>query len=425
MIRGDKKQKSNKTELEKRLTTLYHVSKHIPGCAELSNDFADCWSPAFKDDPNVIEEIDIALGEEINNWVQQNEDNPETISKILHPLRVNKKLRPVLFTLKALAHVDYKHYFDSDYKGLPTALAAPVPFFPINSNEGKFIMLSKPVIKKYGNNTEMKISGMAMRSDDIKTIFALLQLMKDKRTYFTRKNLSFFVTIKEIGEQMQISNPSCETTRDAIWNSLERIRSCTIMITNEKGRRKLGGIIDGAQDLEEDSKLEIEIFFDRSFIELINLGYVSFNPKIIYSLRGRELNLYYYLQRQREFNTYGTYGKLNPIGIFKIWDYANLDGVNKESSAANKRFYLKKALEGLQKHGVIKTFCIDKDKLVIGEASIKKAIEAKKKKEIKNNDTEKLISNCPYGHTFGEEFDEYNDCDDCELFDECEKACTR
>ncbi len=28
---------------------------------------------------------------------------------------------------------------------------------------------------------------------------------------------------------------------------------------------------------------------------------------------------------------------------------------------------------------------------------------------------------CPYGHIFGEDWDDYADCDDCEIFKACKK----
>ena len=55
----------------------------------------------------------------------------------------------------------------------------------------------------------------------------------------------------------------------------------------------------------------------------------------------------------------------------------------------------------------------------------------RKKKRVKENkeeasnrtvDDENPKNRCPYGHRFGIDIDEYDDCDNCELWDECADA---
>jgi len=54
----------------------------------------------------------------------------------------------------------------------------------------------------------------------------------------------------------------------------------------------------------------------------------------------------------------------------------------------------------------------------------KKVKENKEKEETSNRtvDDENPRNRCPYGHRFGIDIDEYDDCDNCELWDECADA---
>ena len=52
-----------------------------------------------------------------------------------------------------------------------------------------------------------------------------------------------------------------------------------------------------------------------------------------------------------------------------------------------------------------------------------KSKKSSKKSSSKKNDKKKVAANeCPYGHTFGEDVDEYDECGDCEKWADCQEA---
>ena len=191
-------------------------------------------------------------------------------------------------------------------------------------------------------------------------------------------------------------------------------------LTNAKGLRTLGGILDGAQELNEDSNLEVDIYLDHHFVELIEEGYVSLDPEVYFKLPPREANLYMYLMRQQTFNTKGY---LTPVGIGKVHDAAGLGGLHPERKTIRDiRAVLKKALHGLKKKGIVRVFSIKNDRLQIDSGAVKEKDQADTEEEKpgaiqKQAEDEKR---CPYGHKFGKDHDQFEECQDCNIWFECE-----
>ena len=407
------------TEAGKWISTAYNVSKYIPGCEHLYDYHCD-WS--IWDDDSLIPEIKKDIRLSLNTWLME-ESDPEVIAQTLLPLKINTKLRPVLQTIKELVRPSFRWFFESDYKGLPAVLASPIPFFPLSRRADKLIQLDKTIVKRYGLTT-MEIGGTVMRTEDLKTTLALIEIMRHSKLQFTQKNIQFRTTREEIAKVMLNSNPSSESTRDAIWNSLKRIRGCVINITNTKGLQTLGGILDGAEELGEDSSYMIDIYLDKTFIKLLQLGYVGVSLKELKPLNPKGTNLYLYLMRQKAFNS----GMLFKAGsIFKIYNVASLGGLIERSKAYIRRD-IKATLEHLKDQKLL-TYTIEDDKLLTRKLKSTvpaeppgKTIEQLQEDHDKKFKEKVVRGECPFDHRFGIDCEETDDCDGCELWDKCINA---
>jgi hypothetical protein len=219
------------------------------------------------------------------------------------------------------------------------------------------------------------------------------------------------------------TNPYSESTRDAIWKSLERLRGVIITLTNRKGKRTLGGILDGAMELDENSSFDLEIFLDRTLIDMVKEGCASLDLEVYFKLPPKEANLYTYLQRQKTFNRYGFLSRVN---IEKVYHVAGLGGLNSENKAKSQiRYELREILKKLQKKKIIKKFSIQNDMLQIysGEKKDDSPDLNQLPEDSSKKRGEKISKKqrCPYGYKFGIDITNYEECGDCEL----DIACTR
>ncbi|MCF8307429.1 MAG: hypothetical protein K9I68_00315 [Bacteroidales bacterium] len=353
-MKRTKQPTKKKTELQKYLSTLYQVSKYFENCNELYSKYEDLWQTTDNDTQS-IEAIKTDMKKGINRFIRaHHEKDVVDIAKKFNP-QARRLIKPLI-------KPQYKGFFETDYKGLPNDFVAPTPFLCLNKREGKFIELSQPLERKYGLTT-MEIKGTALTAEDAKTTLALLLIKRMKKTEINRKNIYFTTTMTEIGQMLQKANPYDKKTKEAIWNSLERLRGCVITLKNKNGKRMIGGILDGAVELEEDSSFEIEIFMDKNFVDLIDEGYPFMKPEIYFKLPSREANIYYFLMRQKSFNQYG---RLSNIGIRKMYELTGLGGLQSEQkSMANIRFEIKTTLNKLMKRGLIGRFEIERDKVNI------------------------------------------------------------
>lgn len=346
-------------KVKKYLATIDAVGRKIPDCGQLVYEYTDFWIPdqfnSYDDANECISNIKKDIRINVGNWLKNTNDKDIII--------VVKTLRPV--TRKALLDIlpsKYHNFFRFDYGEMPNDLAAPTPFLCINRNQGNWIPIKKPIIRRYGSTT-IEIKGVVLTAYDGQVTIALLQLRKQKKCKYTKKNISYVTRLVEIAKTLQASNPWSHSVLDAIWSSLQRLRKAVITITNKKGKRRLGGIIDRACKIEEDDNLDLEIVLDRTLIDLIDVGCATVDPDIYFNLPPKASNLYVYLRRQLTFNRGGY---LKPIGIDKIYYYAGLGGIdsNKKSLSLIKSD-LKKTLDQLVRAGVVYKYGIIDGKLQI------------------------------------------------------------
>ena len=404
---------SNYKKLKRLHSTAYTLDKYIPMPEELI--YSDLWSYYYslkesqrKEDFSDadVKEVRKIFKRYICRWLKA---APE---EDIITLKTNLIYEGKMIVLKVLHEIvprKYKGFFESEDQAFPNDFAAPTLFLVMErKTKDCFISSNQPLIRRYGN-TRLKISGTVLKAEDGKLTFALLRIMRRKKTEVTKKYISFKTTLIEISKELKKSNPWA--AKDAIWYGLKRLRQCHIDLRNEKGKIFSGGILDEAMELDEDSQEIVAIFLDLNFVKLFSGGYVSLDYDIYAKLRPTAANLYVFLMRQKSFKQSG---RLRPWGINKIYTAAGLGGVNpNRHNLSYKRFQLKKALGILKETGIItRVFSTKNDKLSIGHK--KKVIQAKKSDEVLDDmDNDDIFSLDEYEYDDDiVEVDEYNDDDD-------------
>ena len=337
-------------ELYPLLNTMSQLQSKIryPGCVKIY----DKWDYMRTDEASYNErtEMEVDVTKFIRAWCKVTEE--KEIVRIL--ATISEK---AMYTLHELSPVQFKGFFKPEYEGLPNEFACPTPFLVINRNEGAWSPLKKPLILRYGK-TKIKIMGTALHSEDGQLCYALLCLSKSKiRKRPDNNTVAYRTTLTEIGIEMMKGNPYAFDTQNAIWHGLERLRACSITITGPDGLRSLGGILNSAKELKTDESGEkIDIFLDRDFVELVEMGYTKIDPKLYFKMSPRQANLYLYLQRQKSFNTAG---RLRAINIEKVYTAAGMGGLSPELKTPREmEKELRQTLERLVAKKVVKSFKI-------------------------------------------------------------------
>jgi hypothetical protein len=350
-----KPQNNDFNEVKKSFATLYNICKYIPGCEFVLDNYLDDNGydnpliPGYEEEwPKLTAEMDLLAKEAFNNWLIN--ASPKAITATLLPIRLTEKNRPFLVALKKIINPKYQYFLESDFKGLPKDFTAPTPFLVMEDTKDKHLLM-RPLVREYGGKIRMEIRGTVLRAEDGQLTMALMILLGRKIPAISEKVISFTTTLEEIANVLGKKYPKKESTRNAIWNGLTRLNDCRITLTNAKGLRTLGGILNGARELEEDSNLEVRIHLDADFIRLYAEGYTNLDPNIYFPLKPTLANLYAFLQHQMSFNTTGT---LAPISIFKIFDYAGLGGKKpKRKPVWYQRRVIRQALGTLYDLGII------------------------------------------------------------------------
>jgi hypothetical protein len=348
------------TDTGKVLASCRTLSRHVPGLSDLEQ-FPDAWSDHVNRQADVIDAED--LHDNIRDIVAGyfETTSPEEIAADLAPLRSDPRLKAALIHLKGFAAEEHHIYFGANVKGVPAQFCRTnLPAFAVNRNQGREIRLYNPITKTTGTTT-LIIEHSALYSYDLKTITAMSEVMRDKPQVIHGDAFVSFTTSKaEIAKEMGYSNPHAENVGNAIWNSLKRMRACTL--TWKTGKTEIiGGIISKARALEEDSSYNIEIYLDADFLKLYKYGYALPDKRAIYDMRGRELNMYFFLLGQIDYTTKGTYTN----NIFTVWDRAGLDMPGSNKPERKKRYEFRQLMERCKALGIVGRYSIRGDLLRI------------------------------------------------------------
>jgi hypothetical protein len=416
-------------EVKASYATLYNVSRYLPSCRHLTDDYVDILSPTYKDSwTELRQEMEDLAKEYINYWLMN--ENPKVIAETLRPLQQTRRLRSILSILRTLALPEYQIYFDSDFKAIPNSFAMPSPFFVL-SNKDKFVPITKTIIRKCGETT-LEINGILLRAEDAQLTHALMFLMRRKLDKITEDGIHFTTSEVEIAKVMNKSNPYDKSTKQTTKEGLERLRGCVLTLTNAKGQWMIGGILNKATKMD---KHEIKIVLDKDFIDLLEMGYVGLDPEIHFRLSPADANIYRYLMRQQSFNTFGTLSKRYNR---KMYEHAGLGGIDPERhSDSYIRYVLKRRLQNLQNEKLLGQFSIDKnftriwsnEKDQVNESVISKLQDQRLLPE-KNLSPVNMIRTpnnrqqpeCPAGYLIGKDYFKYSECRSCDIIDDCDEV---
>lgn len=331
----------------KLLVSCLYLSK-IPGLKRLRKYLAD--SSGYHDysgeqwDSHKYDEIKCV----IQDWLS--DTDPDTVfADLTNLFRTRQK---TFFNTRNLVDQEYEHHFNRvlKFKNLPSKMFRPaITFFPSNDKLGT-MNLAKPYRKKIGKTTII-FSGAVLQGYDIKTLFALSDLMMRKPCMLRNGEfIKLTTSYQEICKEMFASNRWDKKQHKAIQNSLIRLRDCGISWKDAKGHTILSGVLVKAKEIEPDSTGSLEIFFDYDFITLFDTGCVmDLNRRLLYKMSDKELAVCMFLATQECFVKYGRYpdpryNKYEKLTTF--YEKLNLEGVTtNETKKAMVRFELKSLLK--------------------------------------------------------------------------------
>ncbi|NLT49695.1 MAG: hypothetical protein GXX85_02110 [Ignavibacteria bacterium] len=357
-------------KLSALLASAHNMEKHFNMPVSLksfSKDLNQFRNPEYQDDPESLQYVRKMVIKALWTWLAVS-DYYE-ITATIAAVKSNPKLKAFLCTLRNLAPKEHNHLFDLTKNGMPNDFAIPTPFRVMP--KGAETHIRKSIYHGYGPNIKIEVRNSLMRAEDGKLTVALLNIAQNSPCEYSEKTISFTTNLTDIAKTLQKPNPYDEKTREAIWHGLTRINDCRMTLTNNRGLRTLGGIMAGANELEEDSNGDIRIHLDRDFVELLNEGYVKIDDNIYYKLSPAIANLYLFVLRyafqQRE--CMDKYGNFEPISMDKLFDLAGLG--NNEASSEYKRKRIRMGLITLKYKGVIRSFSISTDDKVFISMEVK------------------------------------------------------
>lgn len=419
-----KQERDIRTNYDKLIATAYNIGKYFPGAF----DKQDCQELYENHMPTAdnLAELKSHLRKNINWWFRETgESDPDAILTILDEIRVNEKMHPFMKQCRELVRPKYRYYFDHDHKAMPAICARPSIFFPSSAS------IEKTIVRKYGEGS-VAMRSTALQYSDLQTTVALLYLTKRKHIRMNDAFISFEATTQEIAKVMQKSNPSARDIRKSIWDSLRRLREASITWYDKNGEPfALGGILAKCSTLPMEGTMRVHI--DKDFVNLMDTEkwFVSLDLDVIFQLPAREAFLYYFLKGNRAF----LQGNNFKIGLFKFADYTGQSGLTEKPKYTIRRD-VKAGLERLKKRGIIKSFKIEpNDMLVISRTKL--LHEPEPAKQIGDNLGQQLEekiraqkeknrregTRCPFGYKFGES-DMHGECNDCNVWDDCDEYAT-
>lgn len=345
------------SEPEKLLSTFHTLNRRFPQYPGIADLDGYDWAEYRSDDDDTLSDLEEAFEEHLNKFLELASDSQ--IRRFFMSLRNEEKLQPAKIHVRNTIPDKFEKYGPKRLKGVPRSFTTPLfPFPSVRRNSGAMLQLSKPLIKN-SDGTSLTVKNVALFPRDMKTLVALTEIMKRQPLEsYGSAFISFRTTITDILEEMGVSNPRAKAVRDGLWNSLERMRSCTITWADKKGRRNTGGILSKARELEEDSSLEVEIFLDVDFLKIYKGGFSNLDKKALYHMSDREIVMYMFFDGKLR---YKQTGKFN-IDVLELYDQITIemDGTNRPEY--KKRYQMKELIERCQEIGIIGKYSFNKDK---------------------------------------------------------------
>ena len=349
---------ARKIEPHRLLTTAEYLSRNVPGCDTLQEefDFADgrLWAGPLDDD--IAGKLRTSVRKRLNSWLRK-ADKAEI-------LKVRSRLNPACFgVIRDCIHIGFRGFFEHSGQAIPNALAAPSPFLLLNRNDDARAG-DRPLIRQYGKTT-MRIGGALLHAEDLGLTVALNLIRNRSKVRITEKNAAFKTSLIEIAKELRKGNPYARSTKEAIRRGLERLRSCVLTLINKGGHFYIGGILDGALLVGDGD--DLTIYMDRTFINLFDAGFVSIEDHDeFFRLSPKAQLVLIYLRRQKTFNTTR---RLTAVSIAKVADYSGLSGGTIHRPEWEKGRRVAGALDELRHYGLVGPYAIEDGKLKISRAA--------------------------------------------------------
>lgn len=329
-------------------TEQWIVTAEAIGVSEYSLE----WS-TYKDDLDIIPEIQESIIGKVTDEIDMyNEDFIKSISK-LHPSARTKILQ--------IIPLEYRGFFEYEHGQFPIELSCPIPFFPYEDRLGERVVLTKQIILRYGKSV-IKVRNILCKPDDIKVWVALNQIRKKNLCLVNeeKRTIILHVQYSDIAKELGYQNPWTERVHKIIRSRLERLREMSLVW--ECGRKFYSGALLGIlTNLDCDSENNIEIHMDKFFIELMKIQFNGFNEKQLYSLSGKPVNIFIYLNRDKGFNKFGVFDsrKYNQK-VYDIYDLIGLQNPMSEPlSNYKKSRMVRSLLDDLVAQGIIYSYRIE------------------------------------------------------------------
>jgi hypothetical protein len=237
------------------------------------------------------------------------------------------------------------------FHAIPNEIVVPSPF-GIYSPKEKLDYHKEPLILRYGEKLEMRISGRQLNIKDQDVFIALTELAAEY------KSLDFTTSVNELCRKLK--RPYAETSKESIRKSLRRLREALVETVSfdDDGKEEnaewiIGGMISEAARNRND---QIHVKLDSSFNRLFGKRFLtSFDSQYRLSLKGSVAKqLYLFYQRHVSARKKQT-RQTHKIGLKKLCGLIGL-GIDKNLPLYSKRYQIKKGCEELIRQGYLKSY---------------------------------------------------------------------
>ena len=331
------------------------------------SEYTECWTN-FSNDYEIIPEIQEAIICVIEDWAN-------SLNKINFMALINdieKTNHSAYIQIISILPDKFKRLFRTKkvFPGgqLPIELCCPIPFFPYERKLGERVYLKQPIVRNYGE-IKIEIHNILCKPDDLKCYVALNQILKDnpEDLYIYDDHIFFRTTYTDIAKELGYNNPWDSSLHEQIRRKLERLCDMRIRLKTKKMNKYSSLLLDTCE-LEEDSSFTIKIAMSKMFLDLMQLQFIGFDEKELYQLTGKLVNLYIYLNRDKNFNKNGFFNsKAYKQHYWDIYENASLRSPFSKPITRHKIYLeLSKLLDELENKKIIDSHKFHESYLRIG-----------------------------------------------------------